>query len=251
MKTNSSTKLFEFLRKYTMVIALAVVFVLFAVLTDGRLIYAQNMSNLMLQNGYVLVMACGMLLCILTGGNIDLSIGSVICLVGGLAAVMISDMSVSPVLAIVICLLVGLLVGVWQGYWIGYVRIPPFITTLGGMFIFRGLGRLVLDNQTVAVQDSTFLNIFTAYINIPGLDDGDTVLSALIVGVVAAVYVVLNTVKNRRERAKKGYRQNSALSDYVKAGLIAALIPVLLLAAQPVPRHLRHAGVGAGHLPDL
>ena len=75
MKTNSSTKLFEFLRKYTMVIALAVVFVLFAVLTDGRLIYAQNMSNLMLQNGYVLVMACGMLLCILTGGNIDLSIG--------------------------------------------------------------------------------------------------------------------------------------------------------------------------------
>ena len=137
---------------------------------------------------------------------------------------MISDMSVSPVLAIVICLLVGLLVGVWQGYWIGYVRIPPFITTLGGMFIFRGLGRLVLDNQTVAVQDSTFLNIFTAYINIPGLDDGDTVLSALIVGVVAAVYVVLNTVKNRRERAKKGYRQNSALSDYVKAGLIAALI---------------------------
>ena len=92
------------------------------------------------------------------------------------------------------------------------------------MFIFRGLGRLVLDNQTVAIQDSTFLNIFTAYINIPGLDDGDTVLSALIVGVVAAVYVILNTVKNRRERAKKGYRQNSAAADYLKAGIIAALI---------------------------
>ena len=92
------------------------------------------------------------------------------------------------------------------------------------MFIFRGLGRLVLDNQTVAIQDSTFLNIFTAYINIPGLDDGDTVLSALIVGVVAAVYVILNTVKNRRERAKKGYRQNSAAADYLKAVIIAALI---------------------------
>ena len=226
MKTNSqsSTALFEFLRKYTMVIALVVVFILFAFLTDGRLVYAQNLSNLMLQNGYVLVMACGMLLCILTGGNIDLSIGSVICMVGGLAAVMISDMSMNPILAIVLCLAVGLLVGVWQGYWIGYVRIPPFITTLGGMFIFRGLGRLVLDNQTVAIQDSTFLNIFTAYINIPGLDDGDTVLSALIVGVVAAVYVILNTVKNRRERAKKGYRQNSAAADYLKAVIIAALI---------------------------
>ena len=171
-----------------MVIALVVVFILFAFLTDGRLVYAQNLSNLMLQNGYVLVMACGMLLCILTGGNIDLSIGSVICMVGGLAAVMISDMS------------------------------------MNGMFIFRGLGRLVLDNQTVAIQDSTFLNIFTAYINIPGLDDGDTVLSALIVGVVAAVYVILNTVKNRRERAKKGYRQNSAAADYLKAVIIAALI---------------------------
>lgn len=108
-----------------MVIALVVVFILFAFLTDGRLVYAQNLSNLMLQNGYVLVMACGMLLCILTGGNIDLSIGSVICMVGGLAAVMISDMSMNPILSIVLCLAVGLLVGVWQGYWIGYVRIPP------------------------------------------------------------------------------------------------------------------------------
>ena len=207
-----------------MVIALVIVFVLFAYLTDWRLLYPQNMSNLMLQNGYVLVMACGMLLCILTGGNIDLSIGSVICLVGGLAAVMITNMSMNPILTIVICLVVGLLVGVWQGYWIGYVRIPPFITTLGGMFIFRGIGRLILDNKTVAVQDSTFLNIFTKYIKIPGLDDGDTVYSALIVGVVAALFVLFSTAKNRRERAKNGYRQNSMVWDYLKAGIIAALI---------------------------
>ena len=76
----------DFLRKYTMVIALVIVFILFCALTDGRLLFAQNMSNLMLQNGYVLVLACGMLLCILTGGNIDLSVGSVICFVGGVAA---------------------------------------------------------------------------------------------------------------------------------------------------------------------
>ena len=72
----------DFLRKYTMVIALVIVFILFCGLTNGRLLYAQNMSNLMLQNGYVLVLACGMLLCILTGGNIDLSVGAVICLGG-------------------------------------------------------------------------------------------------------------------------------------------------------------------------
>ena len=217
-------KVSSFLTKYAMVIALVIVFVLFAYLTGGRLLYAQNMSNLLLQNGYVLVMACGMLLCILTGGNIDLAVGSVICLVGGLAAVMITNLSINPVLTIVVCLVAGLLVGIWQGYWIGYVRIPPFITTLGGMFIFRGIGRLILDNKTVAVQDSTFLNIFTMYIKVPGLDDGDTVYSALIVGVVAAVLVLLNTVRTRRDRAKNGYRQNSAVSDYVKSGLIAALI---------------------------
>ena len=82
-------KVRDFFKKYTMVIALVVVFALFSWLTGGRLLQPQNMSNLMLQNGYVLVMACGMLLCILTGGNIDLSVGSVICLVGGFAATML------------------------------------------------------------------------------------------------------------------------------------------------------------------
>ena len=102
-----------------MVVALVVVFIRFAFLTDGRLVYAQNLSNLMLQNGYVLVMACGMLLCILTGGNIDLSIGSGICMGGGLAAGKVSDMSMNPILGIGLCLAGGLLVGGWRGYWVG------------------------------------------------------------------------------------------------------------------------------------
>ncbi|MCM1148577.1 MAG: sugar ABC transporter permease [Butyricicoccus sp.] len=224
MTEKKEFNLVKFLTKYAMVIALVIVFALFSVLTKGVLLSAQNMTNLLLQNGYVLVMACGMLLCILTGGNIDLSVGSVVCLVGGLAAVMISNMGLPAIPAILICLVIGLLVGVWQGYWIGYVRIPPFITTLGGMFIFRGLGRFVLNSKTVAVQDPTFLNIFTAYIKIPGLDDGDLKLSALIVGIIAAVLVIISTVKNRRDRARKGYRQNSAVSDFAKAVIIAALI---------------------------
>ena len=160
----------DFLRKYTMIIALVIVFILFCGLTDGRLLYAQNMSNLMLQNGYVLVLACGMLLCILTGGNIDLSVGAVICMVGGLAAVL-TGKGTNAYLTIIICLIAGFLVGVWQGYWIGYKRIPPFITTLAGMFIFRGIGRLILDNKTVSIQNKDFLNVFTSYIAIPGLDD--------------------------------------------------------------------------------
>ena len=108
--------------KNSMTIALVVVFILFYFLTGGKLLYAQNMSNLMLQNGYVLVLACGMLLCILTGGNIDLSVGSVVCLVGGLAAVLSTNMGWNAYLTVLVCLLAGLAVGLWQGYWVGFVR---------------------------------------------------------------------------------------------------------------------------------
>ncbi len=221
---DSGFKLGEFLTKYSMVIALVVVFVLFYFLTGGRLLYAQNMSNLLLQNGYVLVMACGMLLCILTGGNIDLSVGSVICLVGGVAAVLITNHGFNIYLTIVLCLAIGLVAGIWQGYWIGYVRIPPFITTLGGMFIFRGMGRLVLDSKTVSVQDQTFLNIFTAYIKIPGLDNDARILSPLVIGLVAVAVIFYSTISSRANKAKKGYRQNSALADFGRSGLISAVL---------------------------
>ena len=249
-QNNAAGKIVKFLTKNSMTIALVVVFILFYFLTGGRLLYAQNMSNLLLQNGYVLVMACGMLLCILTGGNIDLSVGSVICLTGGLAAVLISNMGWNAYLTIALCLLVGLAVGIWQGYWIGYVRIPPFITTLAGMFIFRGIGRLVLDSKTVAVQDEAFKNLFTSYITIPGLD-GNTVvevnkkgvevskwvyheietpfgvikaLSPLIVGVIIVAILFLVCTMNRSNKKKHGYQQNSALVDYGKTTIISAVL---------------------------
>ncbi len=220
----SQFNLGAFLTKNSMVIALVVVFILFYFLTDGRLLYAQNMSNLLLQNGYVLVMACGMLLCILTGGNIDLSVGSVICMVGGMAAVLLTNHGVSVFLTIPLCILVGLAAGIWQGYWIGYVRIPPFITTLGGMFIFRGFGRLILDSKTVAVQDQTFLNIFTAYIKIPGLDTDAHIWSPLLIGVLAVAFIIYSTISSRANKAKKGYRQNSAVADFGRAGIISAVL---------------------------
>ena len=208
-------KVRDFFKKYTMVIALVVVFALFSWLTGGRLLQPQNMSNLMLQNGYVLVMACGMLLCILTGGNIDLSVGSVICLVGGFAATMLGK-GWGTAATIFVSLIMGLLIGMWNGFWIGYMHIPPFITTLGGMFMFRGFGRVILDNKTVAISNKGFLNVFTSYV--PGQ------MTAVIVGVIIAVVVVINTVRARASKAKKGYRQNSIASDYIKAFVIAALV---------------------------
>ena len=213
----------EFVKKYTMVIALVVVFILFSALTGGRLLYPQNLSNLLLQNAYVLVMACGMLLCILTGGNIDLSVGSTVCLVGAICAQMLaSGMPAIPV--ILICLVIGCVIGVWQGFWIGYIHIPPFICTLSGMFLFRGLGRVVLHSKTVSINNQTFLKIFASYIQIPGVDGGEVKWSAFIVGLVIAAIVLLNTIRSRANRAKKGYKMGSAATEFGKIIVIDALV---------------------------
>ncbi|MBP1568124.1 MAG: sugar ABC transporter permease, partial [Oscillospiraceae bacterium] len=145
----------NFIKKYTMVIALVVVFIFFSVWTEGKLLVSQNMSNLLLQNAYVLVMACGMLLCILTGGNIDLSVGSTVCLIGAVAAQLMAKYDMNAWLVIGICLLLSVLIGMWQGFWIGYIHIPPFICTLAGMFLFRGIGRAILESKTVSINNET------------------------------------------------------------------------------------------------
>lgn len=213
-------------KKYSMTIALVVVFIFFSFLTGGRLLYAQNISNLLLQNAYVLVMACGMLLCILTGGNIDLSVGSTLCLVAAIAAQLMAKYGFNPYLTIAICLAVAALIGAWQGFWIGYVHIPPFITTLSGMFLFRGLGRVLLSSKTVPISNQKFLNLFTSYITVPGLDKGGVYWSAVVAGVLVAVGLLVATAVSRSKKAKKGYRQNSAVSAYAQMLVIGALIIV-------------------------
>ena len=216
-----------FVKKYTMVIALVAVFILFGLLTHGRLFYPQNMSNLMLQNSYVLVLACGMLCCILTGGNIDLSVGSTVCLVGALAAQLMDKNGMNAYLVIFVCLMVGAVIGGWQGFWIGYVHIPPFICTLSGMFLFRGLGRVILASKTVPVKDKTFLNVFASYVQIPGLDDNKIKMSAMIVGVVIAVVVLLTVFTGRAKRARKGYAVGPLGPELLKKAIIAVLIVLL------------------------
>ena len=216
-----------FIKKYTMVIALVVVFVLFAVLTQGRLLYPQNLSNLLLQNAYVLVMACGMLMCILTGGNIDLSVGSTVCLIGAIAAQLMANTGLHPIIVIVLCLILSCVIGVWQGFWIGNIHIPPFICTLSGMFLFRGLGRAILGSKTVAINNKTFLDIFASYINIPGIDGAnadDPKWSAFIVGILIACGLIASTFMSRSNKAKKVYKQASAVSDFGKAGVISVLV---------------------------
>ncbi len=215
----------KLLKRYSMTIALVVVFGLFTIFTNGKIFLAQNISNLLLQNAYVLVMACGMLLCILTGGNVDLSVGSTLCLVGAVAAQLMSG-GLNPFLTIILCLIISLLIGIWQGFWIGYIHIPPFICTLAGMFLFRGLGRVILSSKTVNIANKTFLNIFTSYISIPGLDDGNMKWSALIVGIAVAVFLVVFTAISRINKSKKGYSVSSPFVTFAKISVIDLLIIV-------------------------
>lgn len=225
------SKIVPFTKKYTMVIALVIVFILFTGLTGGRLVLAQNLSNLLLQNGYVLVLACGMLLCILTGGNVDLSIGSTVCLVGAVAAQLLANTGLPAIVIILICLVVGLLIGIYQGFLIGYVHIPPFICTLSGMFLFRGIARVILQSKTVSISQSegttgaSFLKIFTSYIQFPGEQNG-ACTSALIIGIIIAVIILGWFFYSRVSRAKKGYRVPPFAPGFIKMLVLAALVVI-------------------------
>lgn len=221
-----NTKILASLKKYTMVIALILVIAFFYWSTEGKILYAQNLNNLISQNAYVFVLATGMLLCILTGGNIDLSVGSVVCFVGGIGAVIMSK-NMSPWLAVAAMLLVGLLVGMFQGFWIAYVKVPPFIATLAGMYAFRGLSNVVLQGYAVSVSNTTFLNVFGggADCYVPNFLGGETLnMTCLAAGILIAVIYILMTVKNRIKKKTKGYATDPFVSEMIKTVLICAVI---------------------------
>ena len=216
-------KVSAFLKKYTMVFALVIVFIYFTALTGGRLIYSQNISKLLLQKAYVLIMACGMLLCILTGGNVDLSVGSTLCLSAAAAAKML-DLGAAPGLAILISMVIAAVIGLWQGWLIGYIHIPPFICTLAGMFLFRGIARVILDSKTIAIMNPGFLNLFTSYIQIPGVDSNKKCISALIVGIIISIALTIFMITNRAKKAKEGYQVATIRATIIRIVVFDVLI---------------------------
>ncbi len=215
-----------FLKKNTMIIALIAVIIFFSVTTGGKILYAQNINNLFSQNAYVFILATGMLLTILTGGNIDLSVGSVVCFTGGIGAVMM-DRGINGFIAFAVMLVVGLAIGMFQGFWIAYVSVPPFIVTLAGMYAFRGLSNVVLNGYSIGVRDEMFLKVFGggADCYIPNfLGGGKINMTCMIAGIViAAVMVVLN-IKTWIARKVKGYSNESMTVEVAKLAIFAALI---------------------------
>lgn len=220
-------KVSTFFKKYTMVIVLVIVMLLFTWQTGGKLLLPQNINNLILQNAYVFVLATGMLLCILTGGNIDLSVGSVVCFVGAVGATLMVKNNVNVFLSIVIMLAVGLLIGIWQGFWIAYRRIPPFIVTLAGMLMFRGMSNIVLQGYTIAPMPQGYLNLFNSYIVDFFQGDGFNITS-LVVGILAAAIYTISRFRQRFQRLKKGYDVDNIGSDILRCVVMSAVMIALM-----------------------
>jgi putative multiple sugar transport system permease protein len=219
-----------FLKKNTMVLVLIIVVAFFSWQTGGAILLPMNVSNLISQNAYVFILATGMLLCILTGGNIDLSVGSVVCFVGAIGALLMVNVGAPVWLTILIMILIGTAIGAFQGFWIAFVRIPPFIVTLAGMLAFRGLSNVVLNGLTVSIKDqTTFVNLFGggADCYIPDFfGNGSLNLTCLFGGLIAASALVLLQVLSRIKKKQNGYELEAIWTFALKLVVLAGVIVI-------------------------
>lgn len=198
-------------RQYGMLAALVVIVAFFQITTGGTMLRPQNVTNVFLQNGYIIVMALGMLL-VIVAGHIDLSVGSVAAFTGAIAAVMMVNYKMDPVLASVAALVIGGLIGAWHGFWVAYMRIPSFIVTLSGMLLFRGLTLFMLQGQPVGPFPESFRAIASGFIPEPiGLiqdpfGQEQLRLTTLILAGLLCVGLVLMDLAARREQIKYGFQ---------------------------------------------
>ena len=190
------------LRDYGMLLSLIVIMVFFQFTTNGTLFQPLNLTNLVLQNSYIIVMALGMLL-VIVAGHIDLSVGSVCGFIGAVAAVLMVEYKMHFVPATLICLVLGGIIGAAQGYWVAFYKIPSFIVTLAGMLVFKGLALAVLQGQSVGPFPEEFQLLSTGFI--PDPFDGESIrILSFVAGLLLALALLVTQVRARAERARHG-----------------------------------------------
>ncbi|OAH09820.1 multiple monosaccharide ABC transporter permease [Streptomyces jeddahensis] len=218
------------MRQYGMLLALGLIVALFAVWTDGDLLLPRNVSNLVLQNSYILILAIGMMLVIIAG-HIDLSVGSLTAFVGAFAAVLTVQHNVSWPIAVVLCLLAGAAAGAAQGFFIAYLGIPSFIVTLAGMLVFRGVTEILLEGQTLGPFPDGLQKMGNGFLPEVGPETNYHNIT-LLLGLVLIAFVVLQEVRDRKrqqEFALDVAPRNIFLLKLV--AIVAALLVVTLLLA--------------------
>ena len=241
MSSSTSYNIKRVLKNNTMFIALIIVMLLFQVLivaTDnGSLFAPSNITNIINQNAYVVILATGMLLCILTGGNIDLSVGSIVAFVGAVAGTLIVNLHWNIYIAIAMCLIVGILIGAWHGVWIAFVHIPPFIVTLAGMLLWRGAALIVLNGMTISPMPDKYLTLFSSYVPSISYDMIDqnpekaaslTFAVTMIIAIICCVVLVVLQLLQRNAKRRKGY--DTSASGLFIARLVVFCLVILVVA---------------------
>lgn len=208
--------------EYGLLAALVLIVAFFQITTNGVLLQPLNITNLLLQNSYVVIMALGMLMVIVCG-HIDLSVGSVVGVIGALAGWLIVTHAVDPVTATIICLVAGAAVGAMQGYWVAYWRMPSFIVTLAGMLVFRGITIAISDGASVGPFPESFTAISSGFLPDPFTTSGVHLLSLLIGAVLAAAFVTVEA-RSRARSASRGASVPSLPVFALKVGAISALM---------------------------
>lgn len=218
-------KLLDIFSKYSMIIILVILLIAFQLMTGGIFLRPLNITNIVLQNSHILVLAAGMLLVVLLG-YVDLSVGSVMAFVGSIAGLLMVNNGVSPLVAVPVCLLIGALIGAWQGFWVAYVEIPAFIVTLAGLLMFRGLTQVVLGGQSLAPFPVGFQKISTGYL--PDLFGGNGLhIFSLVLGAILALLVIYAQWKARKKR-KENQFETSSLPTFILGAIFLAAIIMLL-----------------------
>lgn len=213
------------MKQYGMFLALVVIYLIFAVLTGGKNLSPANINNLIMQNGYVVILAVGMLLCILTG-NIDLGVGSVVAVTGAAAGIVLVDYKMNMWVAIIVALIIGLLVGMFAGFFIAYLNIPPFVVTLATMLMGRGLTYTVLQAQTKGPLPNDYVFIgagFLPTIKIP-FGDGTLDLVSIIVAVIVSVALILSEMKSIATKKKYNFALNPLWQTVLKEAVMLVIV---------------------------
>ncbi len=215
------------IREYGLLLALVVIMLLFQFLTDGVLFRPVNITNLVLQNSFIVIMALGMLL-IIVAGHIDLSVGSIVAFIGGISAMMLVKWGWHFSLVVPLCLVLGGLMGAAQGYWVAYQKIPSFIVTLAGMLVFRGLTYVTLGGRPIGPFPKEFTLLSTGFIPdfLPLTDPAATGIAnhvAIILVVALVGLAIYSGMKNRRLNDEHGTENEPFVFFAVQMGIISAV----------------------------
>ena len=211
------------LRQYGILAALAIIIMLFQILTDGRLLLPGNVNNLIQQNAYVLILAIGMVIVIIAG-HIDLSVGSVVAMVGAVTAISMGTWGLPWWAAVVIALLVGAAVGAWQGFWVAFVGIPAFIVTLAGMLIFRGLTLVLLTGGTISGLPAEFTAIGAGWLPAYLGELGGRDVLTLALGVFTALALIVQQLRTRATLKRLDLPREPIATLWIKSGIAAVAI---------------------------